>query len=691
MRARFVALLLLALSLSPHAARAQEPPEVGRLFSHEADVGAEGSGPFRLPLSSEVISRSQPGLSDVRLYDASGREIPWLLDSACRFPAGTGERLLYRTAPALETAREREGTPHEPTGYRESYVIAPPGEAPPRAGWNLVVDVRREAFVAAIRVIELGPDGAERELVSTSVYRMQAPTRERVRFAVPGTTALGLRVEITGQDGYLEPLLGWEATRLIRTPTTMTIPLVIAERREEAGQTILVVTRPPGMIPDRLRFSTTTPAFARVLRIDDTSAYTGEIHRVPTVRDAESVEVPVSQLRQATFTITIDDGDSPPLEDLAIEAILSQPTLLFFEPVSLLRFGGGRVRAPHYDLDGLQGSWMIDRLVDGSTTPTDATLGPVRPSPTWDPAPALSFLHRPGVAVTAADYRLAAPLTVATAPEGASHFLLSPAALSALAEDRSDLRIVDAEARQWPYLVTDRPTTTMPLTVSAPSRDGDETRYVLGLPVERANLDELRLVADAELVSRAVRVVGIDARGDEVTLGQGMLQHVPGQTEPMTVALSSTRVEGLTLIVSDGDESPLAFSSVEAALQTSEIFLVAPPGEYRVLLGDDDATPASYDIERARELLVAIPLADAVLGPLAANPAFHEPGLIESAGMQTVGLWVVLVLAVLVLGVLTWRASREPEVETPAAAKVEAAAAEPSTETASADAEKDPE
>ena len=674
MRALFAAALVASTLvtstlIAPRAVRAQDPPDVGRLFSHEADVVTPSAGPYRLALTPEVLAACRPNLSDVRLYDSSAREIPWLLDSAGRLPLGASERLAFRPAPALEATRARDGTPREPTGFRESYTIAAPGEEPPaRAEWNLVVDVRRPAFVSSVRVVELGEGGVERELVTTSVYRMQAPLRERLRFAVPGGRPGRLRVEITGQDGYLEPLFVWEAVRRARDLTTMTVPLEIAERRSQGGQTILVVTRPSGMIPDRLRFSTSTPAFARALRIDDVASYSGEIHRVPTVRDAESLEVRVSQLRGATFTITLDDGDSPPLDDLSIEAVLTQPALVFFEPASVLRFGGGRVRAPRYDLDALSGSWMIDRLVDGTTTPTDAFIGPPRPSPGWDPAPALAFLHRAGVVVPPAEYRMVAPLTVAEAPEGASRFVLSPEALSALREDRADLRIVDSESRQWPYLVTDRPTETISLTVTAPSRDGDETRYELGLPVQRANPRTLALVADAELISRSVRVVGIDERGDEVTLGSGRLEHAPGQTGSMVVELSSPiRVSELTLVVVDGDEAPLAFSSIEASLETNEIFLVAPPGEYRVLIGNETASAASYDIERARELLVAIPPAPAVLGPPATNPAFHVPGLFEAAGAQTIALWLVLLLAVLVLGVLTLRASREP-VDPPAPA-----------------------
>jgi hypothetical protein len=667
MRALFTSLLALALASPSLVARAQEP-DVGRLFSHEADVSAAGDPPYRLPLGPEVLAVCQPRLGDVRLYDAGGREIPWLLDSAGRVLPGMDQRTAFRSAPALEATRSTVGPPRTPTGFVESYLIAPPGEAPPRAEWSLVVDVRREAFVAAIRIIERGTDGVERELVSTSVYRMQGPTRERLRFPLPPTSSASLRVEITGQDGYLEPLLGFEATRDLRGATPLAIPLEITDRRASGGQTILVVTRPPGTIPDRLRFSTSTPAFARAVRIDDTTSYAGEIHRVPTVRDAESLEVSVAQLREASFTITIDDGDSPALADLTVEAIVSQPSLVFFEPVALARFGGARVRAPHYDLDALSGSWMIDRLVDGSSTPTDAVLGPVRPSPTWDPSPALAFLHRPGVVVEAAEFRAMAPLTVAEAPEGASRFVLSGEALSALAEDQGDLRIVDGEARQWPYLVTDSPRITLPLAVAAPTREGNETRYALTLPVERASLAELRLVADAALVSRYARVVGIDTRGDEVALGAGTLEHTPGQTEPMSIGLTEMRVTELALIVDDGDEAPLAFSSIEASLVSREIFLVAPPGEYRALLGSTTAHAPTYDIERARELLVAIPPAAATLGAVVVNPAFHEPGLVESAGVQTIALWAVLLLAVLVLGVLTLRASREPAPEAAAPA-----------------------
>ena len=178
---------MLLASLVTNAAWAQDAPEVGRLFSREADLTSPGDGPYRLALSAEVLAACQPGLSDLRLYDGDGREVPWLLDDAGRVPTGTSERLLYVTAPALDATRTREGPPRAPTGFVETFAIAPPGEAPPRSEWSLLFDVRSSAFVAAIRVIETGADGT----ASTCRMKSRREAMISMRRDYPGAAEAG--------------------------------------------------------------------------------------------------------------------------------------------------------------------------------------------------------------------------------------------------------------------------------------------------------------------------------------------------------------------------------------------------------------------------------------------------------------------------------------------------------------------
>ena len=84
----------------------------------------------------------------------------------------------------------------------------------------------------------------------------------------------------------------------------------------------------------------------RAVRVEDEREATdGTLWRVPNVLGAEGLDVRVRALRGPTFTVRIDDQDSPALEGLTVSAVLAQPALVYFSQAATLRFGGGRVRA----------------------------------------------------------------------------------------------------------------------------------------------------------------------------------------------------------------------------------------------------------------------------------------------------------------------------------------------------------
>jgi hypothetical protein len=656
--------VLLLLLASPAAA--QSAPDLDRLFSHQANVSSEGwSSAYRLPVGADVLAICHRDLSDVRLYDTGGNEVPWLLDSASRIRSGS-EWLRSVDAPILRAVTHTQSG-RAPTTFREAYWLAGPGEPPSRASWDLVIDSARDHFVADVRVIAIGADDVERTVGTGSALRFVAPARSRLRIAVSDAGLDRIRVEIDGQDGFLDPSFHWDATRRARAGEELVIPLTILSRTHEGTETILEVARPSGVTPEALRFETSTPAFARNVQISTgEGTQTGVIWRVPGTAGAETYDVPAPITSELSFRVRIDDQDSPPLDGLTIAAVLSRPVLLYFTPVTLMRLGGGRVHAPRYDVRSLAGSWSIDQLLDGDTAIPDSSIGPIRSSPGWTDAPALAPLQRPGTAIALTDHSHVGTLTVATAREGASRIVLGADVLAVAQRELSDLRIVDDQGRQWPYLLRETESLHAAVTLGAPARDGDETRYAITLPATRVSASGLRIDPDARLVSRAARVIGIGASGDETELANTYLDRDPsGETAtPIEFSLAPDRVTAISLAITDGSETPLTFRSVELVMPTRELVLVAPPGTYRLLVGDDDAAAPRYEIESVRGLLDTLPLDDATIGPLGPNPAYHAPSLFSRAGTTTVALWAVLLFAIVVLGGLTWRASRTPEPPT---------------------------
>ncbi|MDR2463244.1 MAG: DUF3999 domain-containing protein [Verrucomicrobiales bacterium] len=86
-----LSILLIALSVS---ARAVEPS----LFRHEAPltgVAVDGGSPVRVPLSVSVLRATQPGQPDLRLYDDTDKETPYVL----HYDIKPGEARVLDSAP----------------------------------------------------------------------------------------------------------------------------------------------------------------------------------------------------------------------------------------------------------------------------------------------------------------------------------------------------------------------------------------------------------------------------------------------------------------------------------------------------------------------------------------------------------------------------------------------------------------
>jgi hypothetical protein len=89
-------------------------------------------------------------------------------------------------------------------------------------------------------------------------------------------------------------------------------------------------------------------------------------------------------------------------------------------------------------------------------------------------------------------------------------------------------------------------------------------------------------------------------------------------------------------------------------------------------VGDADASPPEYEIERARALVLAVRAGRGEVGEPAVNPAHVVPPWYEAANLSTWLVWALLLLAVLVLGIVTLRLARTepsgPPPPTPPAA-----------------------
>lgn len=435
---------------------------------------------------------------------------------------------------------------------------------------------------------------------------------------------------------------------------------------QRADHTHLVVRLPAGLAVERLVLTTTTPSFDRSLEVRDVgpggggrAVGAGRIHRRPG--DDASVVVPVRGPRGDALEIVVSDGDSPPLENLVVVAEVERPILM--SPLSgrgTLRFGGGRLSTPRYDLSHHD----AERALDASAARVRwAEAGEARDNPGFDPLPALAFAMKPGAPAPLGRFRHRRPLTITPSREGLSVLSLDVSDLAHARVDLGDLRVVDDRGRQLPHLIerTGR-RLRAPLTLEPPSGSSStRTIHRFSLPGPSLPLSAVELVLSSTFAHRAYRIVA--GEGDEaITLAAGHLRRRPGDPPSLVVELGEVEpVASLALEVEDGDDAPLSLVAATALVPGAELFVVAPQGRYWLMSGARDLAPPRYEIERARPMVLSLSRETIVTGPREQNPAFVSPPSDQPPPI----LWAVIGLAVAVLGWLTLRVVAEEQPDEP--------------------------
>ena len=668
--------LALGLGVLPRSARAQD---LTRLFPEEADIFTTAPGLVRLPLPPAVLAATTPDLADVRIFDRAGREVPYLIDPGV--PSGL-ERREHISADARVSDLSREEIPREGARSltREVYRVAVPAKPPAGDAWTLVVDSAQPRFVRGVEVRGVAADGSERVLVPrASLVRLGQPLVDRDRIPLPPFDGAAIVLTIAGEEGFfLEPTIGFESDRKLAPASLAEVALPLLEQHREGQRTIVTVARPPALVSARLRLTTATSAFDRRVTVRDVAADgsaaqigAGRVVRAPSPDQAaatDRVDVDVVQAHGDKLRIEIEDGDSPPLADLELSLVFSQPALLFAlpaaaagEPAGVLRFGGKRAYAPRYDIAALFAdarAASAELLADPTRLPT-ASLGPLRPNPSFDAAPALAAVMRAGPKVEVDAWRWQRPITVPASPEGLAQVRLDAADLAQALANHADLRIVDAEGRQWPYVLAPAvERASVVLRAQGPVTKDGTSRWQIVLPTSPLLVDRLLLDTARPVLSRRFRLLTRDDDGTERVLAAGTLAQELRRPGPIAIAIAPWRVSNLELQIEDGNDAPSEITRIVAPVVLPSLLVAAPAGAYTLLAGNPDATPPQYEIARARDVVLDLRSVPARVGQGAENAHWSgTPGgtMRRNATLQQLAIWAVIGLAVLVLGVLTLR------------------------------------
>ena len=232
-----------------------------------------------------------------------------------------------------------------------------------------------------------------------------------------------------------------------------------------------------------------------------------------------------------------------------------------------------------------------------------------------------------------------------------------------MAADFRDLRLVDGQGQQWPYVLKDT-RAMMPVRLTeakaSVSNHSAWTFKMAGRVVSLAMIPP----AGAPYFSRSANVTFQREGLQPEAVWSGWLTSNPdnrGARSELVLTLDGTaRGEGTyTLDLDDGGDAPLTGLAMEATVTVPQLTAVLAAGDYRALWGAPAQHAVRYDLERVNDVLQELRTTPRMAEPAIANASYVAPTLLEQTGGMTRWIfWAVLGLAVVVLGGLTVRIAR---------------------------------
>jgi hypothetical protein len=663
-------------------------------FRRELSVAAPGTEPVpsfaRLFLPPEVAAACQGELRDVRLVSRDGRDVPYVVDRLDERVLG-----LVWVGRLVDTQSERR---------KQTVWVVDLYE--PRSFDSVDLEISGQDFGKRVR-LEVSDDRTSWRLLRADAGVFDRPwgeTRpwgERIRqteiSVEEGATARYLR--LTADDARSKPIevRGVRALGIRRLPGAAVRRAVALEKMAAPqGKSRYRLDVEPGFPVDAVEISGDEPAFARRVRLIDVRMI-GERAEETTLGDArlyrlriededlagESLALAVRTGLGGSRVIEVDNGDSPPLKNLRV-TLVSTATSLLFPTVAAparLYYGNPATRAPVYDLAGLKTRIAL------SPRFAAATLGPEVANPRFTKSLPLPFAAARGATVDVPKWRAERTLAV-TGGDDLYTVTLAAEDLGLVRRDLGDIRIVDAEGRQVPYVLeADAAEERVSLAVeSLSSTRRGLSRYRLSvaarfaarpLPLPMTMLD---LTFAETFFSRSARLLAAPApgqRGGDRILFSGTLARsadrggvmdpsaalfIGLQSQSISVALDREPRTELFLEIDEGDNAPLTLSAASGVVEVPRLAFKAGAGAYRLLLSNAGAAPPRYDIGALRREILAYSAIPLTAVPAAASPSFRRQ-LSEyfSNAPPTLILWGTIVAAIVVLLLLTAKILKRPE------------------------------
>ena len=656
MSTRAVAILLgLGLLVWPAAVATQTVPGG---FRFERPIVTTGPGPHRLAMDVPLLVGAAEGVTDLRLFDASNREVPFILVRPAAATAVWRRGALLPIAPTETAARKTSGFEAD-------------------LGETVNVDrFRLRGLPAGFlkRLVLEGSGDRERwTLLAGEATLFDLPDEQLQQLELPFTAGMYRYLRVTWDDsrsGRLPMPASAEVRQVVENapPAPLRAPAVVERRPSEPGRSRYLIRLPGPHLPIvALALDVSADRVLRNAEVTESRLSGGEaapaILGRATLRRAvlgtvaaSDLRIPISAPNEPVVDLSIEDDDNPPLSLNGITAEFAELPWIYFESAGgplVARYGGTNRQTPHYDLEAVRGSLRIDAV-------TDARWG--EPTGVETPEPrSTAPLPLEGAPIDATLFRHVRDL-----PPGDAGLVALPLDAAVLAESGgpnqsfADIRIIDSGGRQVPYLVERRSEplaldlTLAPATSTAvDTTSGRQTVYRVRLPFAGLPAARLVLTTDARVFDRRVQV-GVERPADrnrrepwfeQVTGARWLHADRDRPSPPLQLTIGSVDATEMLVIVDEGDNRSLPLGPPRLLLPSYRLRFYRQAGtQLKLAYGRHDLSAPRYDLALLAPQVLGVAATEIAAGAVTPGAAPATTTLVSP-----VLFWSVLGLAVVIL------------------------------------------
>lgn len=599
-----VCLLALAVNLSAAVLATNE-------WEFRQDVDVPEGRVLKLALPVSLIGAGQAGLADLRLTDAEGQIVPFLVLHPQNRTAATVPTKFTITLKTSSTVIDIE------------------------VARRVATDTIALEF-AATRLFKAATVEGSNDQMRWEILRRGAPV-----FLEPGgagQTSIKfpqgewpfLRVTLDDRKTSAVPVTGVVLREAQAEPVTDdVVNVTVVDRSASAkASSVVVDLTAANLLVDELEVITPEPLFQRRVEVMQREVSDGGVEERPvgsgTVYKVELEDLPGAtnlfipvhrSIGSREVVLTFANGDSPALKVSEVRAHV-RPTHVVFGSAKAGRYsfwtGNRLAKAPQYDVAPL-----------GSAVTKVATTAPrwqelVR-NPTVKSADVLAAVGALGGAIEARDWSVRRSLTIGSS--GIAQLELDLMALSGAKADLADIRLANG-GRQVPFLF-DHTSLTRPVPIEL-KQIPDAKRPTMGrwqilLPMDGVPMIELALTSPTPLFDRTVRLVEIikGSRGEEERrlVQEQRWVHTPENRASRLVFSLNRTFTGrvLELETDNGDNPPIEITSANAIHPAVRMLFKSPAdGATELLYANPAASRPKYDLGLLADEVLASPRVTAV-------------------------------------------------------------------------------